>query len=509
MDGKFFPYPGVHTVDCGRDPTVWATDTSESLKLKVLKDRDFYLNRVDCLIVGLQTSCQLDCIFCTAHHAPDKDLMSRAELSCDRLVEQVLQHKEHTGQNIAQVKFGCIGEVLINPQFIPLVQQIQETVDDFEILSNLSIRSRRPIDFIAGHPQISHIIISCDSGDAETYSRLRVNGDFDLVLENAGILARAGKKLSMHAIIFRENEQSLLKLPKILKETGFEDLHIIYSYSPLNELQEKGVDKLTREEFREFFLKMLAECKKHDLMLSTSTCFFTPDYVGVIPGIETEARLRNYQIEPCENLYRMTVTPEGSFYHCCYLDNMGFFPKPEKPFYRKSLLDMYNDPIILTHRKLQMLGYFPDVCKRICSKIDNPKSENQAALIRRLKYPDSHVTYSLAEFDSLMAQEGKGLVIRALSPAVREVLAAYPRVAGKVEFIIDRDRNPEGARHPVVTPEEFKKQSTGRQHTVLIGSEREAVFNSVLDCADRFEEIYRLNFSRRVFGDYKVTRLLP
>jgi len=315
MDNEFIAYQGLDAIDCGEDPTRWAIECSESLSLKTLTDEDFRLKRVDFLVVGLHTSCQLDCVFCTAHSAPGKELLQKAELSCERLVEQVLRHKALTGHNIAQLKFGCIGEVLIHPQFRDLIRRMQHAVDHFHILTNLSVRNRGVIEFIAEHPQVTYVTVSFDAGDEETYRRLRVKGDFNLVLDNARVLARAGKKLSMHSIIFKENEESLLKLPRVLGGIGFEDLHIIYSFSPLGELREKGVNKPTKEEFREFFLKLAEECRQVDLLLSTSTCFFTPDMVGIIPGIENMERLHHYRTEPCPNMYRMTVAPDGSFYH--------------------------------------------------------------------------------------------------------------------------------------------------------------------------------------------------
>jgi len=170
---------------------------------------------------------------------------------------------------------------------------------------------------------------------------------------------------------------------------------------------------------------------------------------------------------------------------------------------------MYNDPVVLTHRKLQMLGYFPKICRELCSKVDNPREENLAALTHKMKYPDTRVSYALREFADLMRERERKFIIRALSPALISVLEAYPQLHDKIDFIIDRDPNAAGGRHRVLTPEKFCEAAAESKHILLVGSEREAVFNSVLECADRFDEVYRLNFSRLAFEDYRVTRLLP
>lgn len=504
MPKHFFAYEGVQTVDCGQDPTRWASETSAALKLTSLDDKDFYVNRIDHLTVGLRTTCQLKCIFCFSHYKPGTNALEKAHLDGPRLVELIRQHKEETGNTISVVKFGCIGEILIDHQFIPLVRQTEAFVDEFHILTNLSIRNREMIDFVATTEKVNYVTVSCDAGDPATYQRLRVNGDFELVLRNARKLAAAGKKLSMHAIAFKENEESLLELPAILKEVGFGDLHIIYSYSDLQALRARGVDKLTRDEFRTFFFKLKEQCEKHQLLFSIATCFFDEDYVGLLPGIETAERLRNYRYEPCPNLYCMTITPDGRFYHCCDLYSMGVLPHEESPFFKKSLLEMYNDPVILNHRKLQMMGRFPAICHEICSKVDNPKTEREALLIHRLKYPNTRVSYSLKEFSKLMVNRENGFVIRALSPAAKQTLAAYPELKRKVEFIIDRDKKIEGVSQTVITPQEFNDLEQQRKFTVLVGSERETVFNSVLESADKFDEIYRLNFFGRSLKDYQV-----
>ncbi|MHC1729386.1 MAG: radical SAM protein [Syntrophobacteraceae bacterium] len=507
---QFPPYYGTDAIDCGPDPSEWSNKLSEELGLQIFKDEQFRVKRVEAFLVGLHSLCQLDCPFCTGHYSPTRKLLPRQELNIDRLIELVWLHKKETGFNIATINMGCTGEVLIHPQFTRVIGETQDAVDNFDMLTNLSIKNQKVIEFVANHPQFKNITISCDAGDEDTYRRLRVGGEFGLVTKNAGILSKSGKRLFMRAIVYKENRDSLLKLPEILRDSGFKGLHLIYTYDSPETLSTINFTKYTYEEFKAFFITMLAKCKDCGINLSTDPSFYVPDMIGIIPGFETEEQLASYSSAPCDNLYRFTITPEGNHFYCCHFESKGYFArKTEAAFYKMSLTQIFDDPSILTHRKLQALGYFPEVCKKFCSKVDKPKKEHEAVLYHNLRHPDTNLTYSLDEFISEITGRPEPLVIRALSPAMRKVLAAYPKLGEKIAFIIDHDPNQESSSHAMITPQEFHSRNGDRKWIVLVASDRATVFDTILNSFDHFKEIYKLNFFEAEMKDYKVRKLFP
>ncbi|MHC1729396.1 MAG: radical SAM protein [Syntrophobacteraceae bacterium] len=489
--------------------TDWGAKLAEELDCKLLQDDAFRANRVENLVAGFSNICQLDCAFCGVHRSRMLNIPAE-ELDISRLIDLVNRHKQQTGYNLGHFRIGNTGEPLIHKEFINIIKQTQDAVNYYSIISNMSFRERRAVDFIAGHPKVEWINVSCDGGDRETYSKLRTGGDFDLVMGNAKVLIAAGKRVILNAVVFKENEDSLLKLPAILAREGFRELHVFYPLTHTKILEEHGLHKQSLSGFRDFFLKLRELCEAHCIPVSSDGWAFRTELIGAVPGIDTEEMFNSYAHSPCDALYHLILYPTGAFNNCSILNRLGLARgKEERPFYSQDLLEMLNVPEVLTLRKLQLLGYFPPPCKLICGKQDHPRGEQEAYTILKMKYPERNAALSMEDFLAHLKNTKEPFVIRALSPAVRSVLETYPAMHDYLDFIIDRDPKLSYRNHKVISPETVTEYAGGGKLTVLIASDRGAVLNSVIEQAVHFKEIYKLVISGSNPRDFTVQRLLP
>ncbi|MFP5213642.1 MAG: radical SAM protein, partial [Acidobacteriota bacterium] len=487
----------------------WGARLAEELDCRLLRDEDFCADRVENLVAGFSNACQLDCPFCGVHKSAKLGIPGE-ELEMDRLIALVNRHFEQTGLEVGHFRIGNTGEPLIHKRLTELIDRTQHAVNYYSIISNMNVRDRKVIDFIARHPKVDWINVSCDAGDGETYGRLRVGGNFDIVFDNARTLIRAGKRLVLNAILFKENEESLLKLPARIAGEGFKELHLFYPLTHSETLAEYGLHKHSLDEFRDFFIRIRKLCDSHSLPVTTDGWVFRPELIGVIPAIETEAMFEAYSHHPCDALYHLILYPSGTFNNCSILNRLGLAGgEKSAAFYSQELMEMLNDPQVLTMRKLQILGHFPQPCKAICGKRDRPRDEEEARLIIKVKYPGRNAILNLDEFTDYLEAKGDTFAIRAFSPAGRSVLEAYPRLRERLELIIDRDPKLAYEGCGVIPPEAVPRSAEGKNLIVLVASDRGAVLTSVIEQAAHFKEIHKLIVSGSDPKDFSVQRLLP
>lgn len=138
-------------------------------------------------------------------------------------------------------RFFGTGESLLNKNFTRLVEQISE----FEIYSffttNLSVKmSDRQIDdlLLCG---IRLIGVSLDGVTAESYSRYRVGGDFDLVVNNMRRLVKRKKELGLSTpliqwrfLVFEHNKHEVAVARELAGEYEVDLLEFYKGAAPKN-----------------------------------------------------------------------------------------------------------------------------------------------------------------------------------------------------------------------------------------------------------------------------------
>lgn len=499
----------IHLLDDMKTRSDWGLELNRRLNLKTLSDSDFAADSVENLVAGFSNRCNLHCAFCGVHQSKKLDIPLH-EFEVARLIELIQNHKTTTGEKIGHFRIGNTGEPLINKGFIELVERTDDAVSYYSLISNLNIKNEERVNFVAQNPKFKWINVSCDAGDPATYRKMRGGGDFELVKKNIHLLRNAGKRTVLNAVVFKENEASLLLLPQFLQDEGFSEIHVFYPLNPNPYLHNHGLHKLNLEQFKAFLSKMRSACEPRGIRVSSDAWVYRPEMIGVLPEIDTEEMYRTYATSACDALYHLILYPEGSYNNCSVLSRLGRPKGLEKtPIDTTDILQMLNTPEVLTFRKLQMMGHFAPPCKLICGKIDQPRTEPEAALILRMKYPDRNRYMDLPAFEHHMKSIDDTFAIRALSPALRNVLEVYPDLTHQVDLIIDRDRELEYHEIEVMTPEEFPPTDDTGERILLIGSDRHVVFNSVIKQAERFSEIYKLVVDGSNPRDYGVQQLFP
>lgn len=154
--------------------------------------------KVESLIIGTTSRCQLDCLMCADKEFP--------EITFDEY-KKIVEWAH--GQYDEVIPDGN-GEPLLHPDIIEMTKLAPTSiVTNGELLTpdmveNLTLRELR---------------VSIDGGDKETHEKIRVHGNFDRVVEN---VRYAAKKFptTVFSVLTCSNVVSLLRLPDILKDLG-------------------------------------------------------------------------------------------------------------------------------------------------------------------------------------------------------------------------------------------------------------------------------------------------
>lgn len=136
------------------------------------------------LYLNIETTshCNLRCVMCP------QPTMARARETMDRaLFDRVIE------QAAGRVEFAWLhlfGEPLMNPEFAAFAKHAHERGRGLQLgcSSNVTLLRGRAAEELARVP-LAILMLAVDGIDADSYSRIRVNGDFDRVLENLDAFA--------------------------------------------------------------------------------------------------------------------------------------------------------------------------------------------------------------------------------------------------------------------------------------------------------------------------------
>ena len=128
------------------------------------------------------TNCQLNCPGCWRNLFPMKDILPRGYLKPDDL-RTLLENSDL--KHLKKIDYTLNGESLLNPHFVELLKICYdhsiETLADIGL--NFNYITDEQIEAIVD-AKVHHIRIALDGVRQETYSRYRINGNFDKVIEN-------------------------------------------------------------------------------------------------------------------------------------------------------------------------------------------------------------------------------------------------------------------------------------------------------------------------------------
>jgi radical SAM protein with 4Fe4S-binding SPASM domain len=174
------------------------------------------------------TVCNLHCPFCAVggdSYTSPKYLMKLEEFK--RIMDMV-------GRYLFQVELYQYGEPLINPAIYQMIEYAKKKYYVYtRISTNLNISGEENAEKLVASG-LDYLTLSIDGASQETYSRYRVGGDFNKVLENLNLIIAAknalksqSPKLVWQFLLFRHNEHEVEKAKALAEKMG-----LIFSLMP-------------------------------------------------------------------------------------------------------------------------------------------------------------------------------------------------------------------------------------------------------------------------------------
>jgi len=243
------------------------------------------------LIIDPTNYCNLSCPFCPTGQG--RNARKKAMLSFDNFRKII----DEIGPYLIHIDFCNWGEPFLNRQLSEMIRYAERYYVDTKVDTNLTLFTEEDAERIV-LSGLDKIIVSIDGITKEAYSRYRVGGDLDKVMQNLRILLRKKKELkkttpyvSWQFLVFRHNEHEIEDVKRIGYDLGVDHVGITKAFVgdkdwiPLNE----EFSNYRREEVR-------GE--------RTSDCFEKP-----------QDALCNWPWEA------ITINPDGSVSPCCAVED--------------------------------------------------------------------------------------------------------------------------------------------------------------------------------------------
>jgi MoaA/NifB/PqqE/SkfB family radical SAM enzyme len=294
---------------------------NEALNNKEYKQKRLRLESVPpTYILGLTNICNLRCPLCiTGLGQQQKEKMFMGFRTAEKIIEKIRDYA-------IWVQLYNWGESLLHKDFIRILCKAKEDNLAVQLSTNLDVKYNESLFYTFVEAQLDHMIVSFDGLSQETYSRYRVGGDIENVMENIRQIAKIKKeKKSYYPVIdlqFLVNKYNFNEVAE-LKRT-FKDLGADYAYATETVLPFKCNDKSLAEQW--LAEEEIEKRKYLDVDLWTL-----------------------YKV--CQFLYKfMIIDQDGSIPPCCYVTD------PDDDFTcfddSKSISDLFNNDIFINARKL-------------------------------------------------------------------------------------------------------------------------------------------------------------
>ena len=198
------------------------------------RDTKFTVPPADLLIVT-DNRCNLRCVFC---NYPDT-------LTNRKLSEVLLQDVKNSISGLSNILLSG-GEPLLQPSTYAFLRYAASHANPtIKMISNMNVCSPRTRDLLVRG--LSHLSCSLDAARAETYSALRVNGNFKTATDNLYSLANlrtqspeSRLRLAINFIVTDYNISEIFPFAQLAYNLGMDEVlykRFVHSYIPRNKLQ--------------------------------------------------------------------------------------------------------------------------------------------------------------------------------------------------------------------------------------------------------------------------------
>ena len=166
-------------------------------------------------IVSITNKCNLRCVYCP-QSAPKSENSVNWYSSIEFYKSEISQDDFFkflhflVKQGLKRLNFVGLGELTIYKNWQNLVNKVFDKYPDLHVslVSNFSLPfDETDINTLLKFNQVS---VSCDTLDSETFSKIRVGGNLDILLSNLDLLVKARGNASSPSLIFNVTESDLV-----------------------------------------------------------------------------------------------------------------------------------------------------------------------------------------------------------------------------------------------------------------------------------------------------------
>lgn len=160
--------------------------------------------------------CNFRCTMCSTTYFPFNKTLE------DAVFDKVLEATPHITALVPNVG----GEPLLYGKFLPMLEKLKAVNPDLFIAFNTNASLfTEDICRAFVHLGVNEIIVSADGATAETYNAIRVGGDFDTMVRNAGMMFRVKGPaplplLAMLMVISRQNAHEMPQFVTLAAKLG-------------------------------------------------------------------------------------------------------------------------------------------------------------------------------------------------------------------------------------------------------------------------------------------------
>lgn len=195
-----------------------------------IERKDFVTGYPYWLTIDPVNYCNLKCPFCPTGQARNSRI--RAILSFGNFKKII----DELGPYLIHIDFCNWGEPFLNRQLSEMIRYAEQYYVDTKVDTNLAFLTEDEAEklILSG---LDKIIVSIDGITPETYSRYRVGGDFNKVMQNLKILLKKKRELkrpnpyiTWQFLVFRHNEHEIEEAKKIGRDLGVDHVGITRAF---------------------------------------------------------------------------------------------------------------------------------------------------------------------------------------------------------------------------------------------------------------------------------------
>ncbi|MFA7576955.1 MAG: radical SAM protein [Candidatus Muiribacteriota bacterium] len=333
------------------------------------KSKKWGLNEV-ALFIEPTNLCNLSCIMCNhGDNSFDRSLGVMKYKEFREIAEEI----KKGGFNIWEVAPFWLGEPFIHPQITDFIDKLSEVkripgnIQHFNIHTNGNVLTDKHVESVV-NSELDSILFSIDAADPETYRKIRVNGELDVVMSNIkklidrrNSLNRKKPAVIMQFIVMDENVGEIMDFIKLGQNIGINE--VIYAgrkEDNIHNLPMKPNLLFPQIDYDLVFIKSLepnalTKHQKHREIL-------------------TEVK-ENIVRRPCGSLWKMfSVAWDGSATACCRDDQVKM---PIGNVLKEGVENVWYGEAITEYRIAHILGDFDKVpkCRECVNWVKYPVSD--------------------------------------------------------------------------------------------------------------------------------------